>query len=582
MAKSAPVKVCLECRATYRTSREACPKDGSRLMERDLPSGSVLAGKYRVEEEIGRGGMGVVRRARHIIMDKEVAIKIINPLFSADEAFLDLFKSEARSLAAFSHPGVLTVHDFGCDDRRYFMVMELLSGSSLKDMLTEAGRIPPERALSLLVDICAAVAAAHRAGIVHLDLKGENVFVDETSAGTQVKVLDFGLARLAGATAAKASDGLVLGTVGYMAPEQIRGGYVDERADVYALGVLAFEMLTGSLPFESETKPGILRDQIDGRIRKWPKLAVLKVVPKETCRTIMQALSANPDRRPQSVEELGESFRGALLEIAHTADRIARRHTGAGRKGSVNLFAKAMSIFTKAKRAPSNADTPEGMAFVPAGEFIMGSNRANPDQAPAIKVPLAAFYIDITPVTNRDYARFVEATDHVPPTNWKTVSCPPGTGTLPVTCITWQAAADYAIWGGKRLASEPQWEKAARGADGRPFPWGAEWEPTFANWNGNPRFFGAAEMQPVGSFPDDRSPYGCLDMAGNVVEWTRSWYKPYGPGDFKSEDFGEKFRVVRGGSYNSNDRAYLLCSRRGHARSDTTGAIGFRCVVVAR
>ncbi len=577
MGKSTPVKVCLECRATYRTARTTCPKDNSELVRRDLPVGSILAGKYRIEEEIGRGGMGVVCRGVHMIMGKEVAIKLINPLFSARHDFLRMFRSEARALAAFRHPNVLTVHDFGRDGVHYFMVMELLRGRSLREIMDESGRFPTERAFSILVKICEAVAAAHAKGIIHLDLKGENVIIIGDGSGTDLKVLDFGLARLAGDMAHGAEEGLPWGTVGYMAPEQLRGEPVDEETDVYAIAVLAYQMLTGQLPFKGRGKSEILRSQVEGRIRRWPKLAGLKAIPKKTRRIILAALRPNPARRPQSVLDLRDAFKHARSAIAKAADDFAGSARPAEQGQS--LFAKIRSLVVPLRREVSEGPpAPEGMVYVPAAEFIMGSNSRNPDQAPRMKVPLEAFLIDITPVTNRDYARFVEESDHSPPENWLTLSCPPGTGDLPVTGVSWYDAVDYADWAGKRLPSEGEWEHAARGIDGRPFPWGTSWEPTFANWAGNPQFFGKSKLMPVGSFPKDRSPYGCLDMAGNVMEWTSSWYKPYGPTNYKSSDFGEKYKVVRGGSWLSSDRDYLMCSRRGHARPDSRGSIGFRCV----
>ncbi|MCD6405765.1 MAG: SUMF1/EgtB/PvdO family nonheme iron enzyme [Planctomycetes bacterium] len=581
------VKVCLECRSTFRTTRDTCPKDGAPLVERDLAPGALLSGKYRIEEEIGRGGMGVVYRGVHIVMGKRVAIKVISPLFSADPKFLEMFKAEARALAAFRHENVLTVHDFGESDGRYYLVMELLEGEILKDIMTRVGSLPPERAFPLLVRICDAVAAAHQADIVHLDIKGENVFVAEDAAGARVTVLDFGLARLAGQAPVQMDDRTTIGTVGYMAPEQIMGWDVDERTDIYALGVLAFEMLTGRLPFPGRSKNQILAAQVAGTTTGFPrKSPILKVIPKKTVKVILTAIHRDPDRRIQSAAEMQEAFKDALEVLKTAAGHLARRwrgvETGATGAEAPSLAAKARSFFARiSKRSAAGPGAPEGMVYVPAGEFRMGSNHSSPDERPAMRIPLAAFFIDITPVTNRDYAGFVQATDHEPPGTWKTLSFPPGMGDIPVTGVTWQDAADYAEWAGKRLPSEAQWEKAARGTNARTFPWGAKWEPTYANWNGNPAFYGNAQVRSVGSSPRDRSPYGCLDMAGNVMEWTASWYKPYGPTSFKSEDFGEKFRVVRGGCFLSNDPGYLRATHRSHARPGETGVIGFRCVVEA-
>ncbi len=577
---SGPVKVCLQCRAVYRTRRDTCPADGTKLIESDLAPGSVLAGKYRIEEEIGRGGMGVVYRAVHIIMAKTVAIKVISPLLSTDPKFLEMFKTEARAVASFHHPTVLTVHDFGQADGRYSLVLELVEGKSLRDLKAEEGRLTPERALSLLLKVCDAVNAAHAAGILHLDLKGENIIVTTTGDSEDVRVLDFGLARLAGGASSELDEDTTIGTVGYMAPEQIMGYEVSERTDVYALGVLAFELLAGAAPFHGSSKDEILNSQLQGRTIDFPKSPALKAVPKSTIRAIRSAIDSEPRKRPASVADLAAALKAGLDAITKARHRFAGRHDVARAKktSGPSLVGKALSAISRLVGSSEKvSQAPEGMVLVPVGEFIMGTNHGNPDEGPAVRAPLGAFYIQIVPVTNRDYARFTEATDHPPPSTWKTISYATGTGDLPVTGVTWQDAADYAAWWGGHLPSEAQWEKAARGTGGRVFPWGNKWDPSFANWGGNPRFYANAKIRPVGTFPEDKSPYGCLDMAGNVMEWTDSWYKPYGPTIFKSDDFGEKFKVVRSGGFMSLDRGYLRCSHRSHARPEEAGDIGFRC-----
>ncbi len=592
-AGGAVVKVCLKCKSAFRTRRDTCPKDGHPLATSELAHGEILAGKYRIQDEIGRGGMGVVYRAEHIIMGKAVAIKIIHPLLSLSSKFLDMFKAEARHAATFRHDNVLTVHDFGESDGRFFLVMEILEGENLKDLLERTKSVVPQRAFEMLCDICSALSAAHQAGIVHLDLKSENIYLVPEGDAQRVKVLDFGLAQLKEDASSEIADGMTIGTVGFMAPEQIKGTVVDERTDVYAIGVMAYQMLTGSLPFPGDSKEDILQAQLQGKVLKFPKTPVLTTVPSETKKVILSALSVNPARRPQSVAEISAAFQHALSYIRKAAGRYARRHKLGGHDVGANapsLLGRLSAGLTRvlhplgktAGTASNPAGAPPGMVYVPAGEFMRGSNRGPADERPALPVNLDAFFIDVTPVTNLDYAKFVQATDHAPPATWKTVSFSPGAANLPVTGVTWQDAVDYAEWAGKRLPTESEWEKAARGTDARHFPWSNHWEPTFANWGANPNLHGAASISPVGSFPRDRSPYGCLDMAGNVKQWTASWYKPYGPTDFKSNDFGEKFRVVRGGSYLSKDKAYLRTSNRSHARPDQAGDTGFRCAVDAK
>jgi serine/threonine-protein kinase len=575
------VKVCLKCRSAFRTRRDTCPKDGNPLTTGDIEPGTILAGKYRIIDELGRGGMGNVYRAEHIIMGKVVALKVIHPLLSLSPRFLEMFKAEARHAATFKHDNVLTVHDFGESEGRFYLVMELLEGQNLKTLVRRSGSLVPERAFNIVLQICSAVAAAHEKGIVHLDLKSENVFILDTPEGDVVKVLDFGLAQLKEGASSDVGDGLTIGTVGYMAPEQILGGDVDERTDVYAIGAMAYEMLTGKVPFPGETKEEILQSQINGRRLKFPSNPVMKTIPRKARSAILATVDDNPAKRPGSVAALAESLRDALDDIRKAASRYARRHNLEDRRTvrGPTLVKRASSIIRNlVKRQPAGPRPPEGMVYVPTGEFVMGSDSGASDERPGLRVPLGAFFIDIVPVTNLQYARFVQDTDHRPPATWKTISLPPGTGELPVTGVTWQDAADYAQWAGKRLPTEAEWEKAARGTDRRLFPWGNKWDATYANWGGNPRFYGGATIQPVGSFQQDRSPYGCLDMSGNVKEWTASWYKPHGPTSYKSDDFGERFRVARGGSYLSLDRNYLRASCRSHMRPDEAGDIGFRCV----
>jgi len=228
----------------------------------------------------------------------------------------------------------------------------------------------------------------------------------------------------------------------------------------------------------------------------------------------------------------------------------------------------------------------EEMVFVPAGEFLMGSDRGRPNEAPLHKVYLPAFYIDRHEVTNREYHRFVKATGHPPPEPledppilehnvWLGGKFPERFADYPVVNITYDDAVAYAKWAGKRLPTEAEWEKAARGTDGRTYPWGNEFDIGKLN-------FDRKVTRAVGSFPEDISPYGCLDMAGNVAEWTSSWYKPYPGSSYFEEDYGEKYRVIRGGAYDRNINE-PRCSARWKAAPDFKAHyLGFRCVRDAR
>ena len=236
------------------------------------------------------------------------------------------------------------------------------------------------------------------------------------------------------------------------------------------------------------------------------------------------------------------------------------------------------------------------MVLVPAGEFIMGTNRTDPekthlkigtvkplykDQHPERKVYLDAFYIDEKEVTNREYKKFVDATQFPElPGHWEEGVYPEGKGDLPVTNVTWREALTYTLWAGKRLPTEAQWEKAARGADGRLFPWGDEYQKGWANVGVD----GAKALVSGGSYPKDVSPYHVFDMAGNVMEWTSSWYEAYPGNDYQFKKFGKEFKVLRGNGFQKGGHYFLEAYRYTFYRTDAKPDeyfenVGFRCVM---
>lgn len=240
------------------------------------------------------------------------------------------------------------------------------------------------------------------------------------------------------------------------------------------------------------------------------------------------------------------------------------------------------------------AEHPEGMVLVEAGPFIMGTDEneiraftmgEEPEIAEAMRqamlcetpkhqVVLPAFYIDRTEVTNAQYLKFVEATNHPPPTHWVKGKPLPGKENDPVVYVTYEDALAYAKWAGKRLPTEEEWEKAARGVDGRAYPWGRKYDESRCNFM-NPN---RKATTPVGSFPAGASPSGCLDMVGNVAEWTSSWFQPYPKNKYPQPEYGQTHRVVRGGAWNDTLACYGRCAARRPVPPDTKNrAIGFRC-----
>jgi hypothetical protein len=244
---------CPQCGACYESGAVRCTNEGAKLMPLTFPR--LLARRYRFERRLGRGGMGTVYEALDTELERRVAVKLIRSDLMASSEAAARFKREAKAAAGLSHPNVVTVFDFGVgEDQRAYLVMELLRGRTLRSELQQRGRIAVERAGRIIAGVCAAVAAAHEQRLLHRDLKPENIFVTEVADAELAKVLDFGIAKplmpsQETATLGVTAPGVLVGTVQYMSPEQLRGGVPGENWDLWALGVVAYEMLTGAYPF---------------------------------------------------------------------------------------------------------------------------------------------------------------------------------------------------------------------------------------------------------------------------------------------------------------------------------------------
>jgi len=215
-----------------------------------------------------------------------------------------------------------------------------------------------------------------------------------------------------------------------------------------------------------------------------------------------------------------------------------------------------------------------GMVYIPEGEFIMGSNEGFAEERPAHIVYLKGFYIDRYEVTNAQYERFCRATGNPVPPHWKNDTCRPEEKNYPVVNVSYYDALAYARWAGKRLPTEEEWEKAGRGCDGRIYPWGNEWQANSANVS---YWFGFGFPRPVGSYPAGASPYGVEDLAGNVREWTGSYFLPYAGNSGFNPAYGKELIVIRGGSF-SKSRSFSFVFRRDAAKPETRAAdLGFRC-----
>src|SRR5919199_2638829 len=263
---------------------------------------TVIDDRYSLVEPLGGGGMARVYLAHDEILDRSVALKILREQYAEDEEFVERFRQEARSAASLSHPNIISVYDQGrSEDGAYYMAMEYVPRGTLKDRIGREGALAPEVAAGVALQIAGALSAAHEKGVIHRDIKPQNVLV--TGAG-DVKVADFGIARAASSTAT--ATGIVLGTAGYMSPEQAKGEPVGPRSDLYSLGVVLYEMLTGNLPYEADSAIAQAIKHINERPCS-PRKANPEV-PEALDALTIKLLAKNPGDRYASAAELADDL----------------------------------------------------------------------------------------------------------------------------------------------------------------------------------------------------------------------------------------------------------------------------------
>ncbi|HEX6179386.1 MAG TPA: serine/threonine-protein kinase, partial [Thermoanaerobaculia bacterium] len=259
----------------------------------DFSQGHLLGGRYKIEQILGRGGMGVVYRATDTQLDETVAIKTLpGDAMQRSPEDLERFKREIRLARKITHRNVLRTYDYGEADGIYFISMEFVRGYTLSELEQETRQLAPRAAMGIARQICRGLQAAHEQGIIHRDIKPQNVLID---AKGEVKLMDFGIARVAESPEAMTQAGLIVGTPHYMSPEQVRGDQLDSRSDVYSMGVLMYEMLAGKRPFESSSLTGVLTAHITENPR--PLIEVRPEVGQRINEIIMRCLVKDPKQR---------------------------------------------------------------------------------------------------------------------------------------------------------------------------------------------------------------------------------------------------------------------------------------------
>lgn len=270
---------------------------------------ALLDGRYLVQAKIGSGGTSTVYRGLDTRLDRPVALKVMDSRYAGDQQFLHRFQLEARTVARLKNPGLVAVYDQGQDGRHPFLVMELVEGGTLRELLTERGPMPPHAVAAVLRPVLGGLAAAHRAGLVHRDVKPENVLISDDC---EVKIADFGLVR-AVAAAGITSSSVILGTAAYLSPEQVRDGNAGPRSDVYSAGILTYELLTGQTPFSGDTALSVAYQRLDNDVP--PPSAVIDGVPRQFDEFVACATARDPAQRYADAIEMAADLESIVEEL---------------------------------------------------------------------------------------------------------------------------------------------------------------------------------------------------------------------------------------------------------------------------
>jgi serine/threonine-protein kinase len=465
------------------------------------------------------------------------------------------FTREAQLMIGWNHKNVARVHEILEHDELLAFVMEYVDGPSLEDHAQRwGGKLPWDDIRVIFTEVLAAMAEAHQLGIVHRDLKPQNILLQIDEAGLRPKIVDFGIAKILEGTTYTVT-GALLGTCRYMSPEQVqRPQDVDHRSDIYSLGVTLYRCVTGRCPFEGNNHFALMM----AHVNQEPEApsTYRPHMPPALEAVMLQALRKPPDARHDGCAAFSSALEAALVDV--TPVRVERE--------------------AELPRIIVEEDGNE-MVLIPGGAFQMGANRRT--------VLLDRYYLARHAVTNAQFLAFVEATGYRPTDaeagrflqHWRGPRPPLDLADHPVVFVSWLDARAYCRWAARRLPSEAEWEKAARGPDGLKYPWGRD-EPTTEHANfGRTRGGGTC---PVAAHPRGASPFGIVGMAGNVFEWCEDVddvaFYLHGPERNPRNTIqpGGAPCVVRGGSWIYDARSLRTHARASFPPTFRLDSVGFR------
>ncbi len=552
-------------------------------------------GKYELEEFLG-GGMSHVYRARDTVIGRTVAVKILTEDGCMDAETKARFLREARLAGNVSHENVVNIFDYGEDSQgRPFMVMEFLRGEDLRHAMKNEHVGGITEKVRIALQLARALEYIHSLQITHRDIKPENIHV--TPAGS-VKLMDFGIAKTAELSMTRV--GFVMGTPYYMAPEQVTGKEITPLVDVYAFGILLYELIAGVKPISADTVERIFYSILNEPVN--PELLHQAGAPLPLIELVARCTAKDPARRPQDFSFIAEDLtkilgQQTITKSAPATAPVTQPPVAPPRKSRAALWiglalafllAAGLAVLLTGRRQPvasapplqkpappalpATLALPSGdMVLVPAGAFLFGQDRTS--------VTLPAYYVDRTEVTNAAYKAFSTATGHPLPAGF-----PQDKQDFPVVNVSIADAQQFARWAGKRLPDGREWEKAARGTQGWLFPWGDQPDSHRANVADNTSL-AKHELMPVNAFPDGAGEFHTLQMVGNAWELVDETVKP-SPGAIRrfarlmkpAPAPEDKWYAVRGQSWEEPLEPAALFDYSPVPALWTDVKIGFRCV----